>query len=242
MNTKLQAVIEKIKRLRSLANSTNTMHEATTAAALAASLLDQYRLSEADIETTNDATLDPMMEDDHYIYTSGRITQWKVSLIGILVKHYGLAWFNDNTRETGRKVSRYKLIGKKSDLEIVNYMYAWLLMECQRLSDQEAKGKGHIFVASYCAGFVDGIKIQLEKSRAESKNQASSQAMVRLDAREDEARAFMYKLHNNLCKSKSFSSAHLDRNAFASGSERGASIHLGQALGGSGNKVKLLGN
>jgi len=241
MDTKLQAVIEKIKRLRSLSSSSN-INEASTAARLASNLLDQYRLSEADIETTNDATLDPLMEDDHYIYETGRITQYKVSLIGVLVKHYGCAWFNDNTRETGRKVSRYKLIGKKSDIQIINYMYAWLLLECQRLSDQEAKGKGHIFVASYCMGFVNGIKNQLEKSRAEVKVQASSQAMVRLDARESEARNFMYNIHNNLRKVKGSSSQRLDRNAFAYGSERGASIHLGQALGGSGNKVKLLGN
>jgi uncharacterized protein DUF2786 len=52
MDAKLQVVIEKIKRLRSLSSSSN-INEATTAAALANNLLDQYRLSEADIATND---------------------------------------------------------------------------------------------------------------------------------------------------------------------------------------------
>jgi hypothetical protein len=181
-----------------------------------------------------------MIEDESYIYQSGRITQWKVSLIGVLVSHYGCAVFNNTTRATGRKVSHYKLIGKKSDVEIVNYMFAWLLLECQRLADTEAKGNGRVFVASYCEGFVEGIKTQLIKSRDESKVQASSQAIVRLDARCQEARTFMYSLHTNLRKINHTSYSQQNPMAFSAGQSKGASVHLGAAL--SGSKVKMLGN
>src|SRR5580692_6669241 len=164
MDTKLQSVIDKIQKLRSLATSMN-INEANAAANVANKLIEEYRLSEADIAANNPA-LDHIEEDTNHIYTSGKITRWKSSLVRVLAEHYGVTHWNNATWVTGRQVSRYRLIGRKSDMQIVNYMFAWLTLECERLSGMYAKGNGRVFVASWCEGFVAGIAEQLELSRA----------------------------------------------------------------------------
>lgn len=232
----ISAIIEKVKKLLSLSTSSNA-NEAAVATAAANRIIDQYRLSTADLETS----LEPeelVEEDDGYIYESGRINPWKSSLVNVLVNHYGLTFWNDCHWITGRQVSRYKLVGRRSDIEIAKYMFSWLTAECQRLSDLEAKGKGRVYVGSYCAGFVKGIATQLGSSRAEAQKTASSSAIIKINARSEEAELAMHTLHNNLRSSKSYSKTHIDRDAFSKGKSKGEAMHLGSSL--SGGNVKLL--
>jgi len=237
MDAKLGSVISKIQKLLALSKSSSSA-EAATAAAIANKMIDEYRISEIDLAVDSNES-DPLIEDDGFIYETGRVIPWKKSLVGVLCHHYGVAHFNDNDYPNGRLVSRFKLLGRKSDIAITRYMFAWLLSECQRLADGEAKGKGRIFVASYCQGFVAGIKAQLAKSRDEAKLLASSQAMIKLDSRLEESRAFMYSKYN-LRNTKGSSASQIDPNAYYSGKSRGDSIHLGAVIGGS--STKLLGN
>lgn len=234
----LSSVIEKVQKLLALSKSSNA-NEAAAAAAAANRLIDQYRLSEADF-ATNESEIDPLIEDDGFIYETGRIVPWKSSLVIALAKHYGCALFNATHHPNGRQVSRYKLIGRTSDIQITKYMFNWLMMECQRLSEKEARGKGRVFASSYCQGFVAGVRQQLIKSREEAKQQASQSAIIKIDAREQEARDLMNKLHN-LRTNRSQSAAQINPYAFDAGMNRGKSIHLGQAMS-SGSGVKLLGS
>jgi hypothetical protein len=233
----LSSVISKVQKLLSLANSSNA-NEAATAAALANKLIDQYRLSSADY-TMGETEVDPLIEDNDYIYETGRIVPWKSSLVLVLAKHYGCAVYNSAYYPNGRKASRYKLVGRASDIEITKYMFNWLMLECQRLSENEARGKGRVFASSYCQGFVSGIRQQLSKSRQEAKENASQISIVKIDSRESEATEFMHKMHNLRKTHTTSSSMKLDVNAFNAGADRGKSLHLGQSMG-SGCKVKML--
>jgi hypothetical protein len=232
----VQEVVDKVQKLLRLSKSNNA-NEAAAAAAAANKLIDEYRLSEADLEVQGQAE-ECLSEDDGYIYETGKLTTWKHTLVHVLVKHYGLSHFNDTSYSTGRKVSRFKLIGRKSDITIAKYMFTWLTMECQRLSDLYAKGQGRVYVASYCDGFVNGVAEQLELSRAEVKRAASSAAIVKIDARSELSKKFMYSLHSNLRTVKSMSYSRRDAGAFAAGETSGKNLHLGQSLGAGG--VRLL--
>ena len=231
----LQSVIEKVNKLLSLSKSSNA-NEAAVAAAMANKLIDQYRLSESDLSQDQD---DPLVQDDGFLYETGRIVRWKSTLAYVLSKHYGCALFNSLILVNGRKASRYKLIGRKSDIEITKYMFNWLLLECQRLVKQEAYGNGKIFAQSYCAGFVEGIKTQLKSSREEVSQQANQQAISRINSREKEATAFMHKLYN-LKNAPSLRASQIDPTAFNAGMDRGKSFHLGKTVGNA--TVKMLGN
>jgi hypothetical protein len=229
-------IIEKVQKLLALSKSCNA-NEAAAAAAVANRLIDQYRLSEADLDADVEGELEPIEEDSDYLYQSGKITAWKQTLVSILVKHYGCAYWNDATYASGRKVTRYKLVGKRSDVGIVRYMFAWLTAECSRLADMEAKGCGRVFVASYCMGFVRGVGDQLASSRAEVQKTATSNAIVKIDERESASRTAMYKLHSNLRTSKAHSQARLDYNAFSMGKVKGSNLHLGASLNSGGTKM-----
>jgi len=233
----VNSVIEKVQKLLALSKSSNA-NEAAAAAAAANRLIDQYRLSEADIASGDEAN-DPLVEDDGFIYETGRIVPWKNSLAVNLAKHYGCAIFNSATYASGRKASRYKLIGRKSDISVTNYMFAWLTAECQRLSENEARGKGRVFAASYCQGFVSGVVNQLKASRAEVNQNASQASIVKINAREQEAVDFMNNIYN-LKSSKISSAARINPSAFDAGFNRGKSIHLGSAIS-QGSGVKMLG-
>ena len=236
MDSKLSSVIERVQKLLALSKSSNP-NEAANAAAAANKLIDQYRLSEADI-TTEQGETDPLVEDDGYIYETGKITPWKAALVRTLAAHYGVAHFNAIHYPEGRKVSRFKLLGRKSDIEITRYMFSWLMMECQRLANAQAKGLGRVFAASYCEGFVNGVAIQLHSSRQEAQKTATSAAIVKLDARLKESTDFMYTNYN-LRKAKAVSQGQRDMRAFVAGEQQGKNIHLGQSLGT--GKMRLLG-
>lgn len=230
------SVILKVKKLLALSNSSN-INEAAAAAAAANKLIDQYRLSEADLFSAENEN-DPIIEDNDPIYETGRITPWKSSLVAVLAKHYGCAVYNSVHYPNGRKASRYKLIGRTNDISITKYMFNWLMLECQRLSENEARGKGKIFAASYCQGFVAGIRQQLNKSREEAKQTASENSIIKINAREQEAIEMMNKLHN-LRNSRVQSSAKFDYDGYSAGKDRGKAIHFGQNMT-SGSATRLL--
>lgn len=229
----IQSVIEKVQKLLALANSSNP-NEAATAAAVANKLIDQYRLNESDIQDSSNM----IVEDQDPIYTSGRVTRWKSMLVGVLAHHYGVAHYISATYPEGRKISNYKLVGRKSDIEVTRYMFSWLLNECQRLAIQQTKGLGKIFISSYCEGFVTGVSLQLKASRQEATKDASNTAIVQLNSRLKDSRAFMYQSHN-LKTSKYKSNNQIDHNAFSAGQKQGQNVHLGQSLGS--QRMRLLG-
>ncbi len=115
-------------------------------------------------------------------------------------------------------------------------MFALLVLACDRLSEN-LKGQGHIFIASFCIGFVDGIAEQLKLSRAEVAKTVDSTAMIKLNSRQEEANIKMKELYPKLFTSKGRSKSHIDRNAHHMGVESGKNIHLGSSLNGG---IKLL--
>jgi type II secretory pathway pseudopilin PulG len=234
MNT--TSVIEKVQKLLSLSKSNNA-NEAAAAAAAANKLIDQYRLSTADLEVEGQ-TDDPLELDGGYVYESGKVTTWKLILLNQLTSHYGLYVYNDNTYATGRKVSRFRLVGRKSDIAVVRYMFAWLVMECQRLADAEAKGMGRIFVASYCEGFVKGVSEQLNLSREAVKKEATISSIIKIDSRKMEATNYAHQLVKGLHTQKGSSARRVNYSAYNAGKTRGENIHLGASLG-TGKAPKL---
>ena len=228
-------IIEKVQKLLALSSSKNA-NEAAAATLAANRLIDKYRLSEIDLESKGSTTAEPIEDDHSYIYETGRVNPWKYKLVTVLASHYGLAHFNDNNFSTGRKVSRFRLIGRRSDITIAKYMFNWLAAECQRLADLEAKGKGHIYVASYCFGFVNGIAEQLKISRKEVQVGATQSAIVKMDDRGIEAKKWMDE-HFNLHTPKTKLQSRIDSNAFNQGKLKGERFHLGATMSGVNSKL-----
>jgi len=239
----MNAIIDKIRHLRSLAQSSN-LNEATAAAAAADRLISKYRISEVEISVANKAADLPAIEDKEILYESGRVTLWKKNLANILAEHYGCYMWNNCIRINGRKVSRYRLVGVENDIAITRYMFAWLLTEIERLSKLHCIGMGHVYANSYCTGAVVGIKKQLEQikqeERASAKDEQTTTALACLDERVDKAKATLYTLRNNLVTVKSRSYSQYDGSAYSLGVNVGKSIHLGKVMGDGSDSNKIL--
>jgi hypothetical protein len=232
----IDSIIEKVQKLLALSKSDNA-NEAAVAAAMANKLLDQYRLSMADLETKEN--VEGIEEDPDTIYESGKVTRWKSRLVSILTAHYGVTYWNDCHWKTGRQFSRYRLVGRKSDITIVRYMFAWLSAECHRQATYHGTGKGRVFIACYCDGFINGVAEQLRLSRVEVKKTATDSAMIKLDARQEEAKHWLKTFHPNLRTTQNYSLHQVNHDAKSMGHSAGRSIHLGKAMD-VGSKIKLL--
>ncbi len=227
-------VIEKVKKLLALTKSSNA-GESANAARAANKLIDAYRLSQADIEQSE--TTESVTEDDQHAYVSGRVTRWKEILLMNLTKHYGAYLWNDCHWPNGRKVSRYRLVGRRSDIDIIKFLFSWISSECQRLCDLEGRGKGKVFCNSYCLGFVSGIKAQLASSRTEVAKEYSSNALVKIDQRAIDAVKYAAILHPNLKAQVRHSGSMIDPGARDAGFQQGKNFHLGKNLDGGPQKL-----
>lgn len=232
-------ILEKIIKLRELANSSN-VHEAAAAAAAADKLISKFRISESEI---NNHCSEQIVEDKDILYESARAITWKYQLAVSLAKHYSCFCFNSPKRsETDRKVTCLRLAGVQSDMDIVRYMFAWLVFEVERLNKAN-KGKGHIACNSFCLGAVMGIVEQLAKSKletqAEAINNGQSIIIQKIDERGVRAQALVTSRCKNgkMGKDTRNSKYYLDHGAYDSGVNAGKNIHLGKVMNGVGNKL-----
>ena len=112
-NTAPSSIISRVQKLLNLSKSVANLNEAENAARAANKLIEEYRLSFSDLETNDPSTIEGVVEDDGYIYETGRVIPWKQSLVMAIASQYGVALINDTaSSEKGRKISRFKLFGR----------------------------------------------------------------------------------------------------------------------------------
>jgi hypothetical protein len=246
------SIIDKIRKLRELSKSDN-VNEAAAAARAADKLISEHRLTEAELNIADPGSAEKPIEDTGVLYESARVIRWKANLAMLLADNYSCSVWNDWKRSRtvdlntgyvayGNQVSRYRLVGRKSDIEIVNYMFAWLSVEIDRLAKKNASGRGMVYSQSYCMGAVSGIKEQLrlqkEATRAQAQASGQSTALVKLDERAKEAEIALHTMHTNLKSKKSNYQGGFNDGAYGAGKEAGRNIHLGKALPGQNKLLK----
>lgn len=137
----ISEVIQKVRKLMALAQSSNE-HEAALAAAKAQTLMLEHKLSEGDLDSAVLKSKDPITE----AFTTESIgkfayMQWKGALM------YGIAKLN-NCAALLCDSKRLKIIGRTSDRQVVEYLSCYLIREVERLA----------FESYARAGFCDKTK------------------------------------------------------------------------------------
>lgn len=196
-NSALSSVIAKIVKLRALASNNTNENEMKAAASAADRLMQEYRISQAEIEATDSTQCEPFVQLK--VSEGGRRTQWREVLLSALVEHYGCCFYYQSHRShiTGKGVQSYTVVGRKSDTDIVQYMFTWLESEIQRLGRWHSGGKGVGYAASWLQGCAQGVRKQFSDLReAQRAQQAQSSAMVVLDSRCGESRSAMQTMAN----------------------------------------------
>ena len=246
MSEKLQNVIGKINKLRALAGSTHSKNEAEACLSAAAKLVAEFQIAEAELEAANNASDDPIdLESERILYESGRISQWKSQLAMGLAALNGLFILNAIVRgeKNHRRTNRYRLIGRKSDVDITFYMWDYLLKEISSLADSytfNMKRGVNPERESFCLGCVRGFVDKMNAEKKAAMGEASSAAMVIMNNRGAEARkAFEDGSNVKLVAVKTVSKAKHYENTYSQGYAQGKQLTVNSALGGASKANKL---
>ena len=238
MNDKINNIIGKIQKLRALAGSTHSKNEAEVCIAQAARLIALHQLSEAEVAAKMGVNNDPIdLETESIIYESGRLCNWMSELALGLARLNGLFIYNAKVRGgiNHRKVNRYRVIGRQSDVAVAMYCMNYLADTIRDLASDYVPGGSKRGVnperESWCLGCVRGFLDKMNTEKNDVMKQASSVAMVFIGNKSEEAeRAFLQKTGITLTRSTYRSQAKQDFDTYNSGYRKGQTLNVNPAL------------
>lgn len=138
-------IIDKIVKLLKLSEGKNANeHEAANAAARAAEMMSQHDLDEASIrvqikEQSGEAKpAEPIEQGNVEGRSYKRIETWRGILAGGIADGFGchMWWSYGVDPDTKQRVVRIRLLGRKSHVQTVSYMFAYLEKELERLAQE----------------------------------------------------------------------------------------------------------
>jgi hypothetical protein len=222
----MQSMIEKIKKLLALSQSSNA-NEAAVAAAAAQRLMAQHQIAEAElggeVEEKAAKEVDPLFE-------AKTLPGWLNMLsAGLCRQNSVFVWVHK--RADGK--SYVCICGRPSDVANVRFLFAYLRSEIERLVQVECRGKGRSIMDSYRKGAVVGAIEAMDAAREEVRAQATGAALLKVDGRLAEARAAAA-----LGKTKPAARVGLaDAGAYYAGKTAGGHLHGSAQLGAAGGRL-----
>jgi hypothetical protein len=219
-------VISKVRKLYTLAEANTSEHEAAVAIAAAEKLLQQYRLSRAEIDASSDSNVEIPTEDGEPVETyASRIPVWQKVLVGTLAKHYGCVVYH-HVRSPNEKV--IKIVGCPSDVRLFRLQYDRVKSQIDRLTFKNGLGKGRSYCDSYRKGLVVVVHERLAEMRTFVRQEATSTALVKLDEREALAAQRLMDTHTNVRTTRT--PMRVYENGYQAGRADGHQIGLGEEL------------
>lgn len=162
-------ILDKIKKLMALAGSNNP-HEAANALRKAQLLMQQYQLSEADVELSDIAEHSAAL-----VNTSKTQPKWSLNLLAMIQQAFGVTAYFSTYRER-----RCFFVGYQDRAEIAAYCYAVLARQLKsarrdflaslnkRLKATTKTARADLF----CEGWVSGVYQQVRDLVPSEKEQA----------------------------------------------------------------------
>jgi hypothetical protein len=188
MLTKDEAVL-KVRKLLRLSQSSNR-HEAALAAQRAQEILDRYKLTSAMLDADEPEAVECTARDGAQLDTfSANVTTWKSYLSAVVARANGCRTFIqcEWLFPHKNKIAVLHVVGAKSDIEKVRYIYLWTTHEIAKLLELHGKKRGKTWRNNFRIGVVDAIKEKLNKSQEnaisdlKTRYQNNPLALVKLD-------------------------------------------------------------
>lgn len=216
--------------------------------------MDKYQIAAA--EAGEEGADEPIGHDSTLFAAPGRMATWLSMLADIVATNSNCRTFCRLRRKRVRDprgphwdeyIGNYRLrhtqtmimlVGRTSDVAVASYMFAYLRREIDRLTER-ALAVGEIYgrtaANNYRLGAIEGIAGKLALSRAETRSEASSTALVRID--QDSALLDRYLENLQLGKGRS-TPVNGDAEARAAGREAGRNISVTPGVEGApGSKL-----
>lgn len=230
MSNDLDVVIAKVKALLALSNGNPNVNESVAAALAANKIMQAHRLSLAEVEASGQKASEDFITIG--VYHGGRRSNWRELLLWTLCTNYGGAWYIiPVNRNAGVEQGALCIVAKESDAKIIEYMFAHLSREVERLCDVHCHKKGRAAAASWKVGCAEGISQQFSAMREQEKREeanSTSAAIVLLSNRGKEANDYLTNvvLGNKGGKAKGLTGGR-DYDARMNGRAVGRSMSLG---------------
>jgi hypothetical protein len=202
----LKQIVARIAKLQTLARGTSNVNESRAAAAKAAALIQEYRISQAELETHIDAegTTPDVVVGQMTLATRGRRAVWAEVLLGAFCKLYNCAYFISQSRvgehgEGQKRTTNYIGVGCEEDLKLCQYMYSFVANEAERLAPFYTRGKGVKYGVEWYEGFARGVASQLIRQHKENSDniavtESGSAALTVFDRRNKAVESHMKEL------------------------------------------------
>lgn len=246
--TKREKIKDRILHLKKLAGNNPSKIEAEAAARAAAKFMAQHQITEAELVARGEQESEAIeLDAEHTIYESGRSTPWKAELAWGISKLNGLFCLKFPIRDsaTHRRGSRYRVFGRKSDIEIGIYMFEHLVRTIQTLADAEYQGSQFVVDAngrlgakrginpekeSWALGCVRGFLAKMNVERDAILSQGSSAAMVIVTNKAKEAEDAYVKKTGQKFGTTAPSRAQRDATAMSRGYIKGQILSVNPGL------------
>lgn len=222
-------ILERVRRLLALAESSN-VHEAAAAAAKAQELMTKHRIEQAELEVGAVAE-EPILVED--LAAAGRSRQpWRELVANALAECNGCDVYARRVRAGRRKWNHsLHIVGSARSSSLVRYMFAYLTREVLRLGEEEARNLRELdglrtstpWHNSFRLGAAAALSQRIREAHAAAQIGASGTALARIDRDAERVAAHMPKTLNAARPARSTHSA-----AFLAGVEAGDSISLDQ--------------
>jgi len=231
VNSVDQHLLERIAKLLALAESSNE-HEAQAAMSAAQRLMLKYNI---DLAISG---RQPAHRFRHLGTPTGRVNEAQRILAGILGDHFFVQtiWVPVWRPLQGKRGSVLEICGSEANLELADYVHAFLNVTAERLFREFRKSAGArgakrlTFIAGVMAGFRDRLERERKKSKAEGLVWVGDPALD----------GFFRKRHPRIRWTR-YAVGH-GSEAYARGREAGAKIvlHRGISSNSSGSTPRLL--
>ena len=162
-------ILAKIKKLQALAANNSNVAEAAAAAAKAQALMFEHNITMAEVDTA--VAPEAYEKIEHTLDANRNTIGWKASLLYVIARY-------NFCRAVGHGgTTRMSLVGKRSNVDGVLYLYAICEREIERLATAETKAQladKAMFKRSFCRGAVATIGERLKAQRQANETQANT--------------------------------------------------------------------
>lgn len=230
-------VVERVRKLLAIkAGSGASPQEVETAAKLAQELIQEHRLTEADVTSTSD---DGSVLVDIPAGKKGFMATWRFALVTSVAR----AFFCEAIGLRSGKSRKVRIVGRRDDAEVVLAVTAFLTDEIERLTSEYASQPDELFLLdelvegstpaerkrAYRSGLAFGVSTTLAE-QAKKWREASEKALAVYRQGRSEIRGYMSSRFGE-SKVKTVADPAARLTAFDEGVARGLEIKVGPTMG-----------
>lgn len=225
-----EKLIDKIRKLLSLAGNNPNVEEAAAAAAKAQSLMLEHKLSIEEIP--DEEKREECGKEDTNLGGNARSIMWRRVLYECIAKHH----FCTTVYTANTKVSH--IVGKPSHIAVTNYLYAYLAGEIERLYKDYLRRGAFLLnpnLRAFAFGAIRSIREKFEAERRAAQTQAGPACQALVLTEDRSTRLALARFFPRLSSKATISLSSSD--AYGAGLDAGRGIGLRRGVGHTGGTL-----